>query len=247
MGEARIFNSRAYNDRRKIGEIRDGDLYVDDSGEAPYPVSVRQSGEWVNGLLRLGADGLVPDAALSSSVPLLETPEGVLPLSTIPEEVLPQFEVIKAVLTAPVATDIATYTTITELSVPVTFGRQVYFVARIIYRAMDGIGARFSVNGPDAVRISYVSRYPLTTTTETVNYCSQYVVPLAANASSIAADPDNNNTAENIAIIEGVLMPFTDGTLQVVFAPAGVSEKYLTVKNGSYLYTEHFLAGEIDA
>ncbi len=245
MGEARIFNSRAYNDRRKIGEIRDGDLYVDDSGDAPYPVSVRQSGEWVNGLLRLDADGLVPDASLSTSVPILETPAGVLPLANIPESVLPPFEVIKSVLRHQALIDIsAFYSVIHDFDVPVTFGRQVYFVARIIYRAPDGVGVRFSIDGPAAVRVSYVSRYPLTTTTETVNYCSEYLVPAAANASSIAADPVNNNTAENIAIIEGFLLPFTSGTLQVVCA-MGVGDQFITVMNGSYLYTEHFLADEI--
>ncbi len=242
MGEARIFNSRAYNDRRKIGEIRDGDLYVDDSGDAPYPVSVRQSGEWVNGLLRLGADGLVPDTSLSTSVPMLS--EGVLPLSTIPESVLPPFETIKSVVTEYTSGDHSFWSP-TGLSVPVTFGRQVYFVARIVYRSDDGLGARFTINGPDAVRVTYVSRYPLTTTTETVNYCSQYLLPAAANASSIAADPDNYQTGENIAIIEGIVLPFTDGTLEVLYATTGVSEKFVTIKNGSYLFTEHFLAGEI--
>ncbi len=243
MGEARIFNSRAYNDRRKIGEIRDGDLYVDDSGEAPYPVSVRQSGEWVNGLLRLGADGLVPDASLSTSVPILS--EGVLPLSTIPESVVPPFEIIKSVLTDPRSIDVSFWTD-TGLMVPLTFGRQVYFVARLTYAAMGFQGVRFSVTGPAAVRVAYVSRYPLTATSETVNYCDSYLQPAAANASSAyEGNTGEGSQSGNFAIIEGIVVPFASGDLKVMFASAGIGESFVTLMNGSYLYTEHFATGEI--
>ncbi len=161
----------------------------------------------------------------------------------------PPFEIITSVLTEFISTDRTAYQE-SGLEVPVTSGRQVHFVARLIYSAgpdaMDvPVGARFSISGPAAAHLAYTSRYTLSATSETVNCCDAYEQPAAANASSASVGFPTSIGAGNLAVIEGILLPFSTGTLKVIFASAGTDSAEIAIKNGSYLYTEQFTAGGI--
>lgn len=111
--------------------------------------------------------------------------------------------------TANSATD--TLANVTGLTYAVDAGDTYYFRAVVIYTAdATTSGSRTTINGPAAsAGTSYHSRYSLTTTSETVNSGLTAVqLPAAANATSAA-------TAGNIAIVEGIYIPSTAGTLAV--------------------------------
>ena len=96
---------------------------------------------------------------------------------------------------------------VTGLSFSATSGVTYRFYALINYTsAATTTGSRWSITGPASPTIlSYTSTYTLTATTQTVNYASAYDIPAASNATSL--------TAANIAIIQGIIKPSTDGTV----------------------------------
>lgn len=87
-------------------------------------------------------------------------------------------------------------------------------------------GSRWTVNGPAMTAIQYVSRYTLTATTETVNYCAALQAPAAANASSL--------TAGNVAVIQGTFTPSAAGTFIIQHA-SEVSASAITALAGATL------------
>jgi hypothetical protein len=116
---------------------------------------------------------------------------------------------------------------ITGLSFSVTSGLNYYYRFVIWYTAAaTATGARFSINGPATTNLAYMSRYALTTTTETINHgLTAYDLPAASNVTSAA-------TAGNLAIIEGVITPSANGTVIARFA-SEVSSSAIVAKAGS--------------
>lgn len=119
-----------------------------------------------------------------------------------------------------------TIATVTGLSFNVTSGRTYRFKFFVNYTsAATTTGSRWSVNGPSASILQYVSRYSLDATSETVNNLQAYDSPASANASSL--------TAGNYAIVEGVITMSASGVLSLRFA-SEVSSSAITAKAGSY-------------
>ncbi len=121
-----------------------------------------------------------------------------------------------------------TLANITGLSFAVTANNAYYFRATIPYTAAaTTTGSRWTINGPASPTVlAYTSRYPLTATTETMNYVNGYTLPATSNASSL--------TAGNVAVIEGVIRPSTDGTVSVQFA-SEVTSSAIIAKAGALL------------
>lgn len=115
---------------------------------------------------------------------------------------------------------------ITGLSFPVLANVPAAFRFQIAYTAAaTTTGARFTINGPAFTTLAYSSRYPLTATTETLNFgLAAYGSPAAANASSLSSG--------NVAIIEGVILPSASGTVIARFA-SEVASSAIVAKAGS--------------
>ncbi len=186
----------------------------------------------------LGVDGKLPDANLSTAVPLLAG--GLLPRGFMPQPLLPAFDRTYAIMSADQTTGVGTSTlqNLTELVLPMTVSGGGFGVGIVSYRfearlmftvGASGGGVRFSITGPTIIGAPYVSRYPLTATTETVNYCNNYGQPAAANASV-------PGTSTYYATIEGFVRPFVAGNLQVTVAADGSNS--VTVLKGSHLMLE---------
>jgi hypothetical protein len=116
---------------------------------------------------------------------------------------------------------------VTGLSFPVVAGVRYRFQIIVPYTAgAVTTGSRWTLNGPAASLLAYTSRYTLTATSQTVNFATAYSTPAASNASSL--------TAGNIAIIEGVIVPSADGTVQVRFA-SEIANSAIVAKAGASL------------
>jgi hypothetical protein len=115
----------------------------------------------------------------------------------------------------------------TGLTFAVVTGRTYRFRAVCEYTAdATTSGSRWTVNGPAMTRIAYSSRYPLTTTTQTLNNgLGALQLPAAASATTAA-------TVGNIALVEGFFTPSADGTFAVQFAAEAGT---ITGKAGSTL------------
>jgi hypothetical protein len=105
-------------------------------------------------------------------------------------------------------------TLVTAVSVPV--------LANVLYKfeffaamttASGAVGTRWTVDGPTQSVLGYSSRYPLTSTAETVNSAAAYNLPASANASS----------ANGIVRIDGIVKPTAAGQLAIKFASGGAS------------------------
>jgi hypothetical protein len=119
---------------------------------------------------------------------------------------------------------------VTGLSFAVTAGLTYYFYFLIQYTAaISSTGSRWSINGPATpTMLSYVSEYTLTSTTTTRNAILQgYDLPAAANASSVVA--------MNLATIEGLIKPSSNGTVIARFASEVLSSAIIA-KAGSVCY-----------
>lgn len=118
---------------------------------------------------------------------------------------------------------------VTGLSFSVTGGNKYWFRFVIAYTsAATTTGSRWAINGPGSpTLLNYTSRYTVTATSETVNYATAYDIPAAANASSL--------TAGNIAVIEGIIVPSSSGTVVARFA-SEVSSSAIVAKAGSVGY-----------
>ena len=116
----------------------------------------------------------------------------------------------------------------TGLSFAVTSGTRYHFYALIWYTSAAGTtGSRWSINGPATTNLAYTSQYSLTATTNTFNNAVAYNIPAASNGTS-------PNTAGNIAIIQGTLLPSANGTVVVRFA-SEVANSAIVCKAGSTL------------
>jgi hypothetical protein len=116
---------------------------------------------------------------------------------------------------------------LTELAFTVTAGITYRFYAVIPYTsAASNNGSRWTINAPTTTLLYYTSRYTLSATSETVNYSSAINLPANCNNNSI---PNGN-----LAIIEGVIKPSANGTLQIRFASEG-GNVAITAKAGASL------------
>lgn len=116
----------------------------------------------------------------------------------------------------------------TGLSFAVASGTRYRFYALIWYTSAAGTtGSRWTLNGPTFTNLAYTSTYSLTATTKTFNTAVAYSIPAASNATS-------PQTAGNIAIIEGTVLPSAAGTVVVRFA-SEVANSAITCKAGSTL------------
>ncbi len=116
---------------------------------------------------------------------------------------------------------------ITGLSFAVVAGNRYRFVIHIPYEAATTTGARFTINGPAATKLSYRSEYSLTATTTTTNAgLAAYNLPAGANATSMASGTGN------FAIIDGFIEPSANGTVIARFA-SEVASSAVTVLAGA--------------
>jgi hypothetical protein len=103
-----------------------------------------------------------------------------------------------------------TYTDVAGLSFYGKAGEVYKFHAKVVYDVnATSTGVNFSVNGPTASVISYRSEVPTSATAEAVNFGNAYDLPAAAQTTGSAF------TADNIAIVEGVISPSADGTIVI--------------------------------
>jgi len=137
----------------------------------------------------------------------------------------------RTVLTSDVVNANATPNTIadvTALSFSVLSGKTYWFDIVIPYTsAAITTGSLWSINGPTTTLLNFTSRYTLTATTETINYCSAYDTPVTSNAASL--------TVGNVARLTGILTTSAAGTVIVRFA-SGISSSAITAKAGSVIY-----------
>jgi len=187
--------------------------------------TVKQIGWFLDSDLSSGQTGVVVDRtsnALNGTV----TGAGVVAVS---QDKNPNLNARRIKLATDVVNNNATantMATVTGMSFSVTSGRTYYFKFFVNYTsAATTTGSRWSVNGPSASTLQYVSRYSLDATSETVNNLQAYDSPAASNASSL--------TAGNYAIIEGVITLSASGTLSLRCA-SEVSSSAITAKAGSY-------------
>lgn len=114
---------------------------------------------------------------------------------------------------------------ITGLSFPVEAGAVYEFEFVIPYTAAaTTTGARFCVNGPTKSYLHTAASWPLTSTTQSLAFHSDYNLPSAAGATSL--------TAGNLAIIKGTIAPTADGNVIARFA-SEVSSSAIVVKAGA--------------
>lgn len=136
------------------------------------------------------------------------------------------------VLSGDVTNNNATANTIadvTALSFAVTAAEKYWFRFVIPYTAAaTTTGSRWAINGPGSpTLLHYTSTYTLTATSNTVNSATAYDIPAASNASSL--------TAGNIAVIEGYIVPSSNGTVIARFA-SEVSSSAIVAKAGATLF-----------
>lgn len=116
---------------------------------------------------------------------------------------------------------------ITGLSFDVVVGALYHFHAIIPYTsAASNNGSRWTINAPTSTLLNYTSRYTLNATTETVNFANAINIPASCN--------NNSSLSGNLAIIEGLIKPSVNGTVQVRFASEGANTA-ITAKAGASL------------
>ena len=116
---------------------------------------------------------------------------------------------------------------VTGLFFNVVAGNTYRFYALIPYTsAATTNGSRWTINAPASTLLSYSSRYTLSSTSQTINYASAINIPTACNNTS--------TTNANIAIIEGIIKPSANGTLQIRFA-SELASTAITAKAGASL------------
>ncbi len=141
---------------------------------------------------------------------------------------------LEAHLNGDVSTTSTSYADVTGLTAPAFAGVKMEFEFFIPYlSAATTTGSRWSVNASVAETfLSYVTRWTLTATTESVNYTNSYENPAAANASSL--------TAGNVAHIKGVYIPSADTSLVARFATE-VGGSAITAKAGASVRYRYLL------
>jgi parallel beta-helix repeat protein len=112
------------------------------------------------------------------------------------------------------------------LSFSVVSGKTYRFHATIAYTAAaTTTGSLWRISAPSVSVFTYVSRYGLTASSETINNVDSILQPTTCSASS----PSTSGTT---ATIEGVITPSANGTVVVQYA-SGVSSSAITAKAGS--------------
>ncbi len=137
-------------------------------------------------------------------------------------------------LASPVTNNNAVANTIadvTGLSFAVTSGLRYKFRFYIQYTsAATTTGSRWTINGPTTTELTYGSVYTLTATSQTTNFAVAYDIPAASNASSL--------TAGNVAVIEGIVKPSSNGTLTARFASEVAGSAIVALAGRSYVEYE---------
>lgn len=137
-------------------------------------------------------------------------------------------------LASPVTNNNAVANTIadvTGLSFAVTSGLRYKFRFYIQYTsAATTTGSRWTINGPATTELTYGSVYTLTATSQTTNFAVAYDIPAASNASSL--------TAGNVAVIEGIVKPSSNGTLTARFASEVAGSAIVALAGRSYVEYE---------
>lgn len=125
---------------------------------------------------------------------------------------------------------------VTGLAFPVKTGRTYRFRFFIPYAvAATTTGSRWSINGPVAIYLNYRSEYSAGASSRTVNegLGGAYDAPAASNT-------DSASLSRNIAVIEGIINPNADGTLQARFA-SEVAGSAVTASAHAYVEYEEVL------
>ncbi len=121
-----------------------------------------------------------------------------------------------------------TLTDVTGLAFNVVAGTVYHFYAIIPYTSTaTSNGSRWTINAPATSLLNYTSRYTLNATSQTVNFASAINIPSSCNSTSIVAG--------NVAIIEGVIKPSANGTVQIRFASENGNNYSITAKAGASL------------
>lgn len=116
---------------------------------------------------------------------------------------------------------------ITGLDFNVLSGESYYFKMVGWYTAAAGTtGARFAVDGPSAINITYYTQNTLAATSMTVTNNVAYNMPATSNANSLPAG--------NTVLVEGFVTPAINGTIQFYVA-SEVANSNITVKQGSFV------------
>jgi hypothetical protein len=115
---------------------------------------------------------------------------------------------------------------IPELSFSVQAGIAYRFLATIPFTSSSqNNGSRWTINTPATTLLNYSSRYTLSATTETVNYLNAPNSPTICN--------NNSNTSGNLAVIQGVIIPSANGTVQIRFASQVGGQSITAIKGAS--------------
>ena len=114
---------------------------------------------------------------------------------------------------------------VTGLSFDVVSGTVYHFYAMIPYTsAATNTGSRWTIDAPTSTLLNYTSRYTLSATSETVNYASAVNIPAACN--------NGSTISANLAIIQGIIKPSANGTVQIRFA-SETGNSAITAKAGA--------------
>lgn len=114
---------------------------------------------------------------------------------------------------------------LTGLSFNVTAGVTYRFYAMIPYTSQNASnGSRWTITGPSSSFIGYVSRYA--DNPESINYCGTFNLP--AGCSNLS------NLTGNVAVLQGVIIPSANGTVQFRFA-SELGGTGITAKAGASL------------
>lgn len=113
------------------------------------------------------------------------------------------------------------------LDVAVTSGVPLNFVYNIHWVPnLATTGGRFSINGPTITRLSYMVRWNTTATVITTS-------PLGTSYDQAFTVGTASDLTNNIAIVEGMLVPSANGTLALRSSAEVISPGSVTVKAGS--------------
>jgi hypothetical protein len=116
---------------------------------------------------------------------------------------------------------------VTGLSFDVVAGTLYHFYAIIPYTSgAPSNGSRWTINAPATTLLNYRSKYTINATSETVNYANAINIPTSCN--------NNSSPNGNLAIIEGLIKPSANGTVQILFASEGANIA-ITAKAGASL------------
>ena len=170
-------------------------------------------------------DRKIPSAYVASTPLVLTQPVGYWNNFTLIAAISSKFGDL-AVMTSDVSNSTTSYADVTGMSVPLFASALTEFEFVIPYTsAATTTGSRWSVNTTVSENfLSYVARWTLTSSSETVRYSSSYNDPGAANASSL--------TNGNIAIIKGFISPNLNTNLVARFA-SEVGSSAITAKKGA--------------